>query len=81
MAPRRGKAKGGREPVGRKKKESGTLDVRFELMTSAEWVARVEAEAERQGVTASAYVRQATSLKLDQDEAARRAHEARGGKG
>jgi hypothetical protein len=55
------------EPVmGRKKgKPTGRVELRAEL----EWIARLERQASRLGIGISAYVRQAVSLRLEQDEA------------
>ena len=49
----------------------------FNLVCEPDWLARVEAEAARQAVTVSSYMRQAVSLKLEQDEANRRQREGR----
>ncbi len=62
-----------KEQVGRKKKTTGAMEERFEMACTPEWLARLEAEAARQGVSASAYARQAITLKLDRDEAERMA--------
>jgi len=61
--------------VGRKKKTVGALDARFEMAVTKDWLRRVEAEATRRGLTATAYVRQAVSMQLDRDEADRAARE------
>ena len=55
------------EPVmGRKKgKPTGRIELRAEL----EFIARLERQASRLGIGISAYVRQAVSLRLEQDEA------------
>jgi len=42
---------------------------RVELVAEADWIARVNAQAERLGLTLSAYVRQAVTLKMEKDEA------------
>lgn len=42
---------------------------RIDLRADPAWVARVERQAERLGLGVSAYIRQATTLKLEADEA------------
>jgi hypothetical protein len=52
--------------MGRKKgKPTGRIELRAEL----EFIARLERQASRLGIGISAYVRQAVSLRLEQDEA------------
>jgi hypothetical protein len=41
---------------------------RIELRADLEFIARVERQAERFGIGVSAYIRQATSVRLEQDE-------------
>jgi predicted HicB family RNase H-like nuclease len=41
---------------------------RFDLRAEPEWLARVEAQAKRHGLSMSAYIRQATTIQLEQDE-------------
>lgn len=42
---------------------------RIDLRADPAWVARVERQAERYGMTVSAYIRRAVSKELEQDEA------------
>jgi len=42
---------------------------RIDLRADSEWVARVQRQADRLGVSLSAYIRQATTERLEQDEA------------
>jgi hypothetical protein len=42
---------------------------RLDLRAEPAWIARVAAQAERLGISVSAYVRQATSRQLERDEA------------
>jgi hypothetical protein len=53
--------------VGRKKatRPTGRIEMRADLG----WIRRVERQAARLGLSLSAYMRQATSLRLEQDEA------------
>lgn len=42
---------------------------RVDLRADPEWVARIERQAKRLGITVSAYIKQATSRALESDEA------------
>ncbi len=42
---------------------------RVDLRGDTEWIARVTAQAERRGLSLSAYIRQAVTKELEQDEA------------
>jgi hypothetical protein len=48
---------------------SGLSRDRIDLRADPAWVARVERQAERLGITVTAYVKQATSRALEADEA------------
>jgi len=50
------------------RKSEGPRD-RIDLRVKPEWHARVMRQAERLGMDVSDYIRQATTLKLEQDEA------------
>lgn len=52
-----------------KKKSADSSGERFGLRVDAEWLERVIRQAERMGMSASAYIRQATTKQLEQDEA------------
>lgn len=54
-------------PVARPKKP--TPSVRFDIRTDPEWLARVNRQADRQSLSAAAYIRQAVAEKLERDEA------------
>lgn len=53
-----------RPPAGPAKKQA-----RFEIRAEQDWLDRVERQAARLGLTAAAYVRQATTRQLELDEA------------
>jgi hypothetical protein len=55
--------------AGRKQDKSGPRD-RVDLRAEPEWIARVTAVAERFGLSLSAYIRLATTERLERDEAA-----------
>lgn len=56
-----------RNPVGRKKLN---LDrERVELRADPEWIRRIYRQATRLGISVSAYIRQAVTLRLERDEA------------
>lgn len=42
---------------------------RIDLRADAEWIARVQRQADRHGLSLSAYIRRATTKELEQDEA------------
>jgi hypothetical protein len=42
---------------------------RVDLRAEPDWIARVQRQADRLGISLSAYIRQATSRQLEQDEA------------
>jgi predicted DNA binding CopG/RHH family protein len=44
-------------------------DARFELRVKQEWLDRIEVQAERLGMNASSYIRNAATRQLEQDEA------------
>jgi predicted HicB family RNase H-like nuclease len=54
-------------PVARPKKP--TPSIRFDIRAEPEWLARVNRQAERLGLSAAAYVRQAVAERLMRDEA------------
>ena len=57
-------------PVAKKRTPSAdAARDRIDLRADPAWVARIEKQAERFGLTVSAYIRQAVSRQLEQDEA------------
>lgn len=42
---------------------------RIDLRAEPEWIARVDVQSKRLGISVSAYIRQAVTLKLERDEA------------
>jgi hypothetical protein len=42
---------------------------RYEIRVEPDWIARVQRQAERLGISAAAYIRQATTRQLEADEA------------
>jgi hypothetical protein len=50
---------------GRKKEDRDRIDLRAD----PEWIARIAVQAERLGISISAYIRQAVSRQLERDEA------------
>lgn len=58
------------EPMADNKKgPNRKADARFELRLKQELLERVERQAERLGINATNYIRQAVTLQLEQDEA------------
>lgn len=57
------------EPLAVAKAKPTTMDARVEFVAAAAWVARVERQAERRGLSVGAYIRQATNVQLEADEA------------
>ena len=58
-------------PVAKKKpspSEDQPVRDRVDLRAPPDWIARVERQAKRRGISLSAYIRQATSLMVDDDE-------------
>lgn len=58
--------------VAKKKPQPGSggtrKETRFELRSEAEWMERVERQAGRFGLTVAAYIRLATTERLERDE-------------
>jgi predicted DNA binding CopG/RHH family protein len=54
------------ELVARKKEKK---DERFEMRVDPDWLARIEEQAQRFGLSAAAYIRQGATEKLERDEA------------
>ncbi|WP_149113679.1 ribbon-helix-helix domain-containing protein [Limnoglobus roseus] len=54
---------------GKSKKGNESSGERFGLRVDAEWLDRVNRQADRMGLSASAYIRMATTKQLEQDEA------------
>lgn len=58
-----------REDVGRKRKtQPSEPRDRIDLRAEPEWVARIKRQADRLGISISAYIRLATTRQLEQDE-------------
>lgn len=57
-----------RSPVARKKDKKDKKEARFDMRVDPAWLSRVERQAERFGLSPTAYIRQATSARLEEDE-------------
>lgn len=58
-------------PVAKRKSNSRRADDtpdRFEMRVDSDWMARVQRQADRLGISAAAYIRQATTRQLEVDE-------------
>jgi hypothetical protein len=51
------------------KRRSNDPPVRLELRVDPSWLARVQAQADRHGLSVSAYLREAGTIRLERDEA------------